>query len=176
MLCCGYTLTDCPISIRLTSLALWQFLNELHRGQIYFLKFWLHIPILILVNNYWLSTFELGKMLCTSAKLCLSLVVIQKFRIRNNPVMYCRLTPKMHFPERKWQYFVSNFTEICSWRSYWQAGSTQFNSLRPRPNRRHFADDIFKCIFENENEWFRLGFHWSLFLGLELTIFQHWFR
>ena len=29
----------------------------------------------------------------------------------------------------------------------------QVNSLRPRPNRRHFADDIFKCIFENENEW-----------------------
>ena len=27
------------------------------------------------------------------------------------------------------------------------------NSLRPRPNRRHFADDIFKCIFGNENEW-----------------------
>ena len=27
------------------------------------------------------------------------------------------------------------------------------NSLRPRPNRRHFADDIFKCIFENENVW-----------------------
>ena len=28
-----------------------------------------------------------------------------------------------------------------------------FNSLRPILNRRHFADDIFKCIFENENEW-----------------------
>ena len=27
------------------------------------------------------------------------------------------------------------------------------NSLRPRRNRHHFADDIFKCIFENENEW-----------------------
>ena len=25
--------------------------------------------------------------------------------------------------------------------------------LRPRPNRRHSADAIFKCIFENENEW-----------------------
>ena len=25
------------------------------------------------------------------------------------------------------------------------------NSLRPRGNRRHFADDIFKCIFLNEN-------------------------
>ena len=28
------------------------------------------------------------------------------------------------------------------------------NSLRPRLNRRPFADDIFKCIFSNENEWF----------------------
>ena len=26
-----------------------------------------------------------------------------------------------------------------------------FNSLRPRPNRRHFADDIFKWIFLNED-------------------------
>ena len=27
------------------------------------------------------------------------------------------------------------------------------NSLRPRLNRRPLADDIFKCIFLNENEW-----------------------
>ena len=27
------------------------------------------------------------------------------------------------------------------------------NTLRPRRNRRHFADDIFKCIFLNENVW-----------------------
>ena len=26
-----------------------------------------------------------------------------------------------------------------------------FNTLRPRQNARHFADDIFKVIFENEN-------------------------
>ena len=26
------------------------------------------------------------------------------------------------------------------------------NSMRPRPNKSHFADDIFKCIFESENE------------------------
>ena len=31
-----------------------------------------------------------------------------------------------------------------------------FNSLRPRRNRRHFADDIFKCIFLNANEWISL--------------------
>ena len=29
--------------------------------------------------------------------------------------------------------------------------SQLFNSLRLRQNRRHFADDIFKCIFLNEN-------------------------
>ena len=31
--------------------------------------------------------------------------------------------------------------------------SLVLNSLRPRLNRRPFADDIFKCIFLNENEW-----------------------
>ena len=28
-----------------------------------------------------------------------------------------------------------------------------FNTLRPRQNRRPPANDIFKCIFLNENEW-----------------------
>ena len=28
-----------------------------------------------------------------------------------------------------------------------------FNTLRPRQNGSHFADDIFKCIFLNENIW-----------------------
>ena len=28
-----------------------------------------------------------------------------------------------------------------------------FNTLRPRQNGRHFPDDIFKCIFMNENVW-----------------------
>ena len=32
------------------------------------------------------------------------------------------------------------------------------NTLRPRQNGRHFADDIFKCIFLNENVWISLKF------------------
>ena len=28
-----------------------------------------------------------------------------------------------------------------------------FNTLRPKQNGRYFADDIFKCIFFNENVW-----------------------
>ena len=30
---------------------------------------------------------------------------------------------------------------------------TNVDTLRPRQNGRHFADDIFKCIFSNENVW-----------------------
>ena len=50
------------------------------------------------------------------------------------------------------------------------------NTLRPRQNGRHSADDIFKCIFLNENVWIPIKIHWNLFLRVELTIFQHWFR
>ena len=52
----------------------------------------------------------------------------------------------------------------------------QFDSLRPRQNGRHIADDIFKCISFFENVWIPIKFHWSLFPRVQLTIFQHWFR
>ena len=32
-------------------------------------------------------------------------------------------------------------------------GDKYINTLRPRQIRRHFADDIFQCIFLNENVW-----------------------
>ena len=32
-------------------------------------------------------------------------------------------------------------------------GHWAFNTLRPRQNGRHFADDILRCIFLNENVW-----------------------
>ena len=50
------------------------------------------------------------------------------------------------------------------------------NSLRPRQNGCHFADDTFTRIFLNEVLEFRLNFHWSLFMRVQLTLFQHWFR
>ena len=33
------------------------------------------------------------------------------------------------------------------------AGTSLINTLRPRQDGRHFPDDIFICIFLNENEW-----------------------
>ena len=39
--------------------------------------------------------------------------------------------------------------------SYWslKAAVPAINTLRPRQNGRQFPDDIFKCIFLNENKW-----------------------
>ena len=37
--------------------------------------------------------------------------------------------------------------------SYNMISTYCFNTLRPRQNGRHFPDDIFKCIFLNDNVW-----------------------
>ena len=49
--------------------------------------------------------------------------------------------------------------------------STQMvNTLRPRQNGRHSADDIFPNVFSSMKMFeFRLKFHWSLFLKVQLT-------
>ena len=54
--------------------------------------------------------------------------------------------------------------------------NTTLNTLRPRQ-----MDAISQTTFSNAFSWmkmfeFRLKFHWSLFPGVQLTIFQHWFR
>ena len=48
---------------------------------------------------------------------------------------------------------VNSVISMYSFVSFCAHETNHFNSLRPRPNRRYFAGDIFKCIFENENEW-----------------------
>ena len=50
-------------------------------------------------------------------------------------------------------------TRLSPWPSWcylfwiWTANASSFNTLGPRRNGRHFADDIFKGIFLNENVW-----------------------
>ena len=46
----------------------------------------------------------------------------------------------------------------------------------PGENGRHFADDIFWCIFLNEIFCILLKIHWSLFPRVQFTITRHWFR
>ena len=47
---------------------------------------------------------------------------------------------------REWYYYRAFGTSL-----WWY--HMEVNTLRPRQNGRHFADDMFKCIFLNENVW-----------------------
>ena len=84
---------------------------------------------------------------------------------------------KFDFRQAKWTFPVikglqRNNRCIQNW------GNRTFLKLThpPGQNGRLFADDIFRCIFVNEKFIFRLKFHWSLFLRVQLTITRHWFR
>ena len=66
-------------------------------------------------------------------------------------IMACCLTSPSHYLNQCWL-FVKGFV--------WHSAESNFiqhahalNSLRPRQNRRYNADEIFKCIFLNENVW-----------------------
>ena len=56
---------------------------------------------------------------------------------------------------RNWRVFIAiiSLWNVLSCCSRGHPYKTHLNSLRPRLNRRPFADDIFKCIFLNENVW-----------------------
>ena len=85
------------------------------------------------------------------------------------------MTVQTVYYDKQWCQFLSVlWTELIIWMRYISLKATvlktppvpmfctlpqgfylgqQFNTLRPRQNGRHFADDIFKCIFLNENVW-----------------------
>ena len=50
------------------------------------------------------------------------------------------------------------------------------NTLRPRRNGRHFADDILTAFSWMKIFEFRFKFHGCLFPRIQWTIFQHWIR
>ena len=70
----------------------------------------------------------------------------------------------------------------CDWSQLTGTGNGGINSWDPLT---HWGRDkmaaIFQTTFSNGFSWikmyeFRLTFHWSLFLRVQLPIFQHWFR
>ena len=68
--------------------------------------------------------------------------------------------------------FLQSLGRALQWHDYSLVSPQLVYTLTPRQN-----DSRSKDIFLNENVWiFRLIFHWNLFPGVKLTIFQHWFR
>ena len=82
----------------------------------------------------------------------ISLKISLKFipMVRNNTIPALVLKMAWCWPGNKplsKPVMVSLLKHICVTRPQW------VNILRPRQYRRHFADDILKCIFLNENVW-----------------------
>ena len=61
-------------------------------------------------------------------------------------------------------------------KTYDNQSHRSITTLRPKRNGCHFADNIFKCIFLNENVLILFKISLNLFLRIELTISQYWFR
>ena len=66
------------------------------------------------------------------------------------------------------QWVNSLSPEVCGWHFEY------VNILRPRQNGRHFPDYISNACSWIKMYEYRLRFHWSVFLRVKLTIFQHW--
>ena len=49
-----------------------------------------------------------------------------------------------------WGAHLVRLIDVCD---LGESSEELLNTLRPRQNGRHFTDDIFKCIFFNENVW-----------------------
>ena len=81
--------------------------------------------------------------------------------------MISDVTMSKYFLETGWTYIVNiplagdsqariDFGQPWFRQWLYQCWFVIINTLRPRHNGRHFADDIFKCIFLNENIWISL--------------------
>ena len=145
MLCCGYTLTDFPMSIRLTSLALWQSNDcpsaskaTLMNMDKYFM--WIHYERL---HNH--NKAKHNKTVCIFLGI------------------YCMMCGfHNHVAPFEDEYngtiLMTHFVFLTQW-------------------GRDKMDAISQTIFWSAFSWmkmfeFRLKFHWSLFLRVQLTIFQ----
>ena len=94
--------------------------------------------------------------------LCLNVSNIISVSFWRSDVLRAWTKPPVSAPLRVFAWQIHS--DGCCWirlfivREVWgacagtlEAGSGNFNTLRPRQNGRHFPDDIFKCISLNEN-------------------------
>ena len=76
------------------------------------------------------------------------------------PIPYWQLDPQEQTTvktETKYNiYYSRTYIRRCLKNVHHTGYFLYLNTMRPRQNGRHFADDIFKCIFLNENVWISL--------------------
>ena len=77
------------------------------------------------------------------------------------------------YPFREWLMRHKNYTRVITL----YVVSSMYGPFNSSPSGQNIhTNDFFRCIFVNENFVFWLKCHWRLFLRVQLTITQHWFR
>ena len=69
---------------------------------------------------------------------------------RGTPIVFAWTSPSI---QNQMHYKTAAFEGHSAWGLGGLVNARLLNALRPRQNGRHFADDILKCIFLNENVW-----------------------
>ena len=66
-----------------------------------------------------------------------------------------QLTNIQHYPKaiNRGQAIIWTNDGLVHWHIYVLLSLDEFKTLKPRQNGRHFPDNIFQCIFLNENVW-----------------------
>ena len=120
------------------------------------------------VINYWIS----GSTVCGTQKYVGAFFNQPHYTSlhRNNTGINARLINLKIVLKLSWKHVgASNPDNLpqwamtgSTWRRLWLSLAYAdmlicFNTLRPRQNGRHFPDDIFKCIFLNENVWISIN-------------------
>ena len=86
-------------------------------------------------------------------KICCYLVIRNWIQYRKQILNWIKNRQHNGLPDR-----MLTFSFICPDADLAHFHCNFINTLRPRQNGRHFADDIFKWIFLNENVWIPIKF------------------
>ena len=126
-------------------------LNSPHKGQ------WrgaLMFSLICVWINGWVNNGEAGDLRSYHAHY--DATVMHRFgdikmihRLPDSPEDKC--SPECFMYEAQWNMSVNK---------------SRLNTLRLKQNSHYLSDDIFKCIFLNENFQFWINFHWKVFLGV----------
>ena len=87
---------------------------------------------------------------------CLGLRVLMEVNITHNPYIINIYASWKHVITCVWSICPIN-TRLNGPTFHHMYGKMVHNTLRPRQHGRHFPDDIFRCIFLNENIWIAIN-------------------
>ena len=95
----------------------------------------------------------INQTLCKSSHTCQcgNMVIYFIWWCAGNVILKCALEWNIHMLAHRTDRWQSTNLLIHAFDNLWALHT--LNSLRPRQNKRHFADDVFKCNFLNGNVW-----------------------